>query len=70
MSQIKVNEEALEVQLPLSLSELIALREIFQPEMVSVQINGEFIEREQFDETVIQAGDEVDFLYFMGGGGR
>ncbi|MDR2765474.1 MAG: sulfur carrier protein ThiS [Tannerella sp.] len=68
MSQIKVNDETLEVQLPLTLAELIALRQIFQPEMVSVQINGTFIEHEQFDETVIREGDEVDFLYFMGGG--
>ncbi|MDR2041779.1 MAG: sulfur carrier protein ThiS [Tannerella sp.] len=68
MSQIKVNDETLEVQLPLTLAELIALRQIFQPEMVSVQVNGTFIEHEQFDATVIREGDEVDFLYFMGGG--
>ncbi|MDR1675176.1 MAG: sulfur carrier protein ThiS [Tannerella sp.] len=68
MSLIKVNDETLEVQLPLTLTELIALRQIFQPEMVSVQVNGTFIEHEQFDGTVIREGDEVDFLYFMGGG--
>ncbi|MDR3268638.1 MAG: sulfur carrier protein ThiS [Tannerella sp.] len=68
MSKIKVNEEVLEVAFPLSLSELITLKRIIQPDMVSVQINGIFIEREKFDETAIQEGDEVDFLYFMGGG--
>jgi sulfur carrier protein len=68
MSQIRVNDETLEVQLPLTLAELIALRQIFQPEMVSVQVNGTLIEHGQFDATVIQKGDEVDFLYFMGGG--
>ncbi|MDR3262660.1 MAG: sulfur carrier protein ThiS [Tannerella sp.] len=68
MSKIKVNDEVQEVALPLSLSELIRLKQIIQPDMVSVQINGEFIEREQFDEIAIQEGDEVDFLYFMGGG--
>jgi len=68
MSKIKVNDEVLEVGLPLSLSELITLKRIIQPDMVSVQINGAFIEREQFDEIAIQEGDEVDFLYFMGGG--
>jgi sulfur carrier protein len=68
MSQIKLNGETLEVQLPLTLAELIALRQVFQPEMVSVQINGTFIEHEHFDATVVQEGDEVDFLYFMGGG--
>jgi sulfur carrier protein len=68
MSKIKVNDEVQEVELPLTLSELITVKKIIQPDMVSVQINGEFIEREDFDETAIQEGDEVDFLYFMGGG--
>jgi sulfur carrier protein len=68
MSKIKVNDEEQEVTLPLSLSGLIGLNKVLQPDMVSVQINGEFIEREKFDTTAIHDGDEVDFLYFMGGG--
>lgn len=68
MAKIKVNDEEQEVTLPLSLTELIQLNKIIQPDMVSVQINGEFVLREKFEETTIQDGDEVDFLYFMGGG--
>jgi sulfur carrier protein len=68
MSKIKVNDEEQEVTLPLSLSELITLNNVLQPDMVSVQINGEFILRENFDTTPITESDEVDFLYFMGGG--
>ncbi len=68
MSKIKVNNEAQEVTLPLSLSELMTQNNVFQPEMLSVQINGEFINRENFGTTAISEGDEVDFLYFMGGG--
>ncbi len=68
MSKIKVNDEEQEVTLPLSLFELIRLNNVLQPDMVSVQINGEFINREDFDNTSINDGDEVDFLYFMGGG--
>ncbi|MCD7973613.1 MAG: sulfur carrier protein ThiS [Candidatus Azobacteroides sp.] len=68
MSKIKVNDEEQEVNLPLILSGLIRLNNVIQPDMVSVQINGEFINREDFDTTVINDGDEVDFLYFMGGG--
>ncbi|MDR0575079.1 MAG: sulfur carrier protein ThiS [Tannerella sp.] len=68
MSNIKVNDENQEVTLPLSLSELIALNNVLQPDMVSVQINGEFISRGNFDTTWINENDEVDFLYFMGGG--
>jgi len=36
--------------------------------MVSVQLNGAFVQRTDFEQTHIQDGDEVDFLYFMGGG--
>jgi sulfur carrier protein len=68
MGKIKVNDEVQEVALPLTLTELIRSNNVFQPEMVSVQINGTFVERENFDTTAISDGDEVDFLYFMGGG--
>ena len=36
--------------------------------MVSVQINGEFVDRGDFNSTLVNDNDEVDFLYFMGGG--
>jgi sulfur carrier protein len=68
MSKIKVNDVEQEVTLPLKLSELIKLNRILQPDMVSVQINGDFIQREEFDSFSISDGDEIDFLYFMGGG--
>ena len=38
------------------------------PEMVSVQVNEEFAEREDWDSIQIKEDDKVDFLYFMGGG--
>jgi sulfur carrier protein len=65
---IIVNGEAQESKLPLSLAELINQNGVSQPEMVSVQVNGAFIYRETYEQTLIEEGDEVDFLYFMGGG--
>jgi len=38
------------------------------PEYVTVSVNEEFIERDSFDTYVLKEGDEVEFLYFMGGG--
>ncbi|MDR1666189.1 MAG: sulfur carrier protein ThiS [Bacteroidales bacterium] len=67
MSKIKVNEEVQEVTLPLSLTALIQANSA-TPEMVSVQLNGEFIPQEKFPDTDLREGDEVDILYFMGGG--
>jgi sulfur carrier protein len=68
MAKIIVNGEDQEVKLPVTVSELIKLNEVLQPEMVSVQVNEEFVEREDYDTTQLNEGDSIDFLYFMGGG--
>ena len=68
MAKIIVNGEAQEVQLPLSLTELIKQNDVQQPEMVSVQVNEDFADRTEWVNIQIKEGDNVDFLYFMGGG--
>ncbi len=68
MAKIIVNGEAQEVQLPVSLTELIRNNDVQQPEMVSVQVNDDFVDRSEWDQVEIKEGDAVDFLYFMGGG--
>ena len=68
MAKIIVNGEAQEVQLPVSLTELIRKNNVLQPEMVSVQVNDDFVDRDKWDKVTIKEGDAVDFLYFMGGG--
>jgi thiamine biosynthesis protein ThiS len=52
----------------INLLELIKQNDVKQPDMISVQLNGTFVDRNNFSETIVQNGDEVDFLYFMGGG--
>lgn len=68
--KIKVNDEPQEVQEAISISELIRLNNVDKPEMVSIQLNEEFVDRDDFDTTVLKEGDVVDFLYFMGGGAK
>jgi len=68
MAKIYVNGDAQEVSLPLNVSELIRQLLVENPEMVSVQVNEEFAERDDWDSIQIKEGDKVDFLYFMGGG--
>ncbi|MDP2113325.1 MAG: sulfur carrier protein ThiS [Bacteroidota bacterium] len=70
MAKIQVNGNEQEVEVPISLIELIKKNDVAQPEMVSVQINGEFVDREDYTTTQVNNGDEVDFLYFMGGGAK
>ncbi|MBO6077841.1 MAG: sulfur carrier protein ThiS [Bacteroidaceae bacterium] len=68
MAKIQVNGEVQEVQLPINLTELIRQNNVQQPEMVSVQVNEDFVDRSEWDGTQIKEGDSVDFLFFMGGG--
>ena len=68
MAKIIVNEEVQEVSLPLNVTQLIAQNNVEQPEMVSVQVNDEFLDRNEWEKTELKEGDRIDFLYFMGGG--
>ena len=68
MAKIYVNGDAQEVNLPLNVSELIKQLLVENPEMVSVQVNEEFAEREDWESIQVKEDDKVDFLYFMGGG--
>ena len=68
MAKIYVNGDAQEVSLPLNVSELIKQNDVQQPEMVSVQVNQEFADPNDWDGIQLKEGDKVDFLYFMGGG--
>ena len=59
MAKIIVNGEAQEVQLPVSLTELIKKNDVQQPEMVSVQVNDDFVDRDEWDKVTIKEGDAV-----------
>jgi len=68
---IKVNGETNELhEIKVNLSKLLEIREVESPEMVAVQLNGEFVEMDNYSSTYLKAGDDVEFLYFMGGGSR
>lgn len=68
MGKIVVNGKAQEISESVSVLNLIKTNNVEQPEMVSVQLNGEFVDRANFSIISVREGDEVDFLYFMGGG--
>lgn len=65
---IKVNGEVKSFDEVLTISQLLVVENVEMPDMVSVQLNGEILLREQFDEIKLNDNDEVEFLYFMGGG--
>lgn len=57
-----------EVKDGLTLPELIEQEKVEMPEYVTVSINDEFVSTEDRKTTVLKEGDNVEFLYFMGGG--
>jgi len=68
---IEINGEKKRFTVPsLSLAELLNSSGVESIEMVSVQRNGEFVSKEEFASVAVTDGDEIDFLYFMGGGSR
>ena len=68
MATIKVNGQSQVVELPLTVEELIKQNNVENPELVSVQVNEEFLDRNEYANRQVEEGDEIDFLFFMGGG--
>ena len=52
----------------LTVEKLLLNTKVPNVEMVTVQLNGSFVPKEQFGSTQLSENDELDFLYFMGGG--
>ena len=67
--QIEINGELEQFEKSeLSIVNLLEAKQVESPDMVSVQLNGEFIDKKKYSTTVILENDSVEFLYFMGGG--
>lgn len=52
----------------LTVEQLIAAENVEMPLYVTVTINDDFVQTEERETRVLQDGDQVEFLYFMGGG--
>ena len=65
---ITVAGEKKEVADGLTVSALIEQEQVETPEYVTVSINEEFVDQAAFESHILKEGDEVEFLYFMGGG--
>lgn len=66
---IKVNGEDTNLEKSdVSVTELLKIKDVKMPDMVSVEYNGEILDREAFETTLVKDGDQLEFLYFMGGG--
>jgi sulfur carrier protein len=67
--EISVNGEKKKMsEQSITIAKLLIDFKVESPDMVSVQLNDKFVPRNGFDLTKVKDGDNIDFLYFMGGG--
>lgn len=66
--QIKVNGKAVVLEKEVTVKELLEIQKTEMPDYVTVQLNEELVPKEDFETQRIREKDEVEFLYFMGGG--
>ena len=70
MIKITVGGERREIKENTTVEELLSIENVEMPEYVSVSVNEEFVQRKDFGNTGLKDGDEVEFLYYMGGGAK
>lgn len=66
--KITINGEVKELKESLSITELLVIENVEMPEMVSIQLNDEFLKQDEYSAIIVKEGDDINFLYFMGGG--
>ncbi len=64
--QVRINGKA-EVIQESRLGDLLKSKNI-EAQMVTVELNNKMIDRASLSETTLHEGDEIEFIYFMGGG--
>ncbi|WP_333804829.1 sulfur carrier protein ThiS [Sulfurospirillum sp.] len=66
--KLTINGDVKEIKDGIVLSELLVIEDVEQPDMVSVQLNDEFLTKDEYPTITLKDGDQINFLYFMGGG--
>ncbi len=64
--QIQINGKKEEIEAGTVL-DLLKAKNI-DPHMVAVELNSQMIERDGLETTSVKDGDQVEFLFYMGGG--
>lgn len=64
---IRLNGEMREVAGPVSITALLAALDI-DPRRVAVEHNMTIVRRDAYSSTIVQDGDEVEIVNFVGGG--
>ncbi len=64
---ITLNGKSQEIQSGMTVSDLL-LKWKMRPELVTVEINENILQKLEYETTEIKANDQVEFVFYMGGG--
>ena len=64
---IYLNGKKEEIVQDSSILQLLESKKI-RPEVVTVELNGKIIEKEQYSKILLKPNDKLEFIYYMGGG--
>lgn len=65
--QVELNGKMTQLDGVATVGDLIRSKDL-KPRMVAVELNGEIVPREKFDEQVLSDGDRLEIVHFVGGG--
>lgn len=66
--KILVNGNQRHLDAAVTVAQLLTLEQVKMPQMVTVELNGKILRPNQYEQTILGEGDQVEFIYFMGGG--
>ena len=65
--KIRLNGKENEIKNGMSVSDLL-LKWKIRPELVTVEVDEVILQKLDYDSTVLQEGNHVEFVFYMGGG--
>lgn len=65
--KITLNGKPQEIQAGQSVSDILVKWRI-KPELVTVEVNEEIVQKLEYGSAVLKDGDKVNFVFYMGGG--
>lgn len=65
--KIELNGKPQEIQSGQSVTDILAKWKI-KPELVTVEVNEEIVQKLEYDTTTLKPNDKVNFVFYMGGG--
>ena len=68
MINITLNGKPSQIQTGTTVSDLL-LKWKIRPELVTVEVNENILQKLDYEGTEIHEGDKVEFVFYMGGGG-